>query len=110
MGPKNPVEQIAVKKILSIGERERRQRGLEQSQRCHRVLVGAVRGQAGKSGIMKGDVVTHLNGEVFTGTADELNSFLVNSFEQQGGDGMVTIVVNAEVCTAEALRLRSQVR
>lgn len=110
MGPKNPVEQIAVKKIISIGEREQRQRGLEPSQRCHRVLVGAVRGQAGKSGIMKGDVVTHVNGEVFTGTADELNSFLVNSFEQQGGDGTVTIVVNAEVCTAEALRLRSKIR
>ncbi|EJK74564.1 hypothetical protein THAOC_03750, partial [Thalassiosira oceanica] len=58
---------------------------------------------------MKGDVVTHVNGEVFTGTADELNSFLVNSFEQQGGDGTVTIVVNAEVCTAEALRLRKDV-
>lgn len=34
----------------------------------------------------------------------------VNSFEQQGGDGIVTIVVNAEVCTAEALRLRSRIR
>jgi len=78
VGPKNPVEQIAVKNIITIGERERRRRGLGRSERCHRVLVGAVRGQAGKSGIMKGDVVTHVNGEVFTGTADELNAFFVS--------------------------------
>ncbi|KAL3776926.1 hypothetical protein ACHAW5_008023, partial [Stephanodiscus triporus] len=78
--------------------------------RSRRVLVGSVRGRAGKSGIMKGDVVTHVDGEAFTGNASELNALLARAYEENGGDGVVTIVVNAEECTAEALRLRSLVR
>lgn len=115
VGPKNPVEKIGVKKILEVGEREdrgetRQERGELPASRTQRVLVGSVRGQAGKSGIMKGDVVTHVNGEVFTGDAAELNTLLVNAYEEQGKDGVIMIVVNAEACTAEALRLRAQVR
>mmetsp|Transcript_13830 Transcript_13830/g.29668 ORF Transcript_13830/g.29668 Transcript_13830/m.29668 type:complete len:482 (+) Transcript_13830:156-1601(+) len=112
VGPKNPVEQIAVKKILAMGERESREEGQERipPTRTQRVLVGSVRGQAGKSGIMRGDVVTHVNGEVFTGDAADLNACLVNAYEEQGQGGVVMIVVNAEECTAEALRLRSRVR
>mmetsp|Transcript_36601 Transcript_36601/g.64158 ORF Transcript_36601/g.64158 Transcript_36601/m.64158 type:complete len:473 (+) Transcript_36601:89-1507(+) len=108
VGPKNPMEQISVKKILALGEQEDREEGLLT--RSQRVLVGSVRGQAGKSGIMKGDVVTHVNAEVFTGDAANLNARLVNAYEEQGQDGVVMIVVNAEACTAEALRLRSRVR
>lgn len=108
VGPKNPMEQISVKKILSMGEQEDREEGL--ATRSQRVLVGSVRGQAGKSGIMKGDVVTHVNAEVFTGDAANLNARLANAYEEQGQDGVVMIVVNAEACTAEALRLRSRVR
>jgi len=111
VGPKNPVEQIGVKNILSMGEEEN-----EDSQeripptRTQRVLVGSVRGQAGKSGIMRGDVVTHVNGEVFMGDAADLNALLVNAYEEQGPGGVVMIVVNAEECTAEALRLRSRLQ
>ena len=113
VGPKNPVEQLGVKKILSLGEQE--ENGEKQHDgmpvtRTQRVLVGSVRGQAGKSGIMKGDVVTHVNGEVFTGDATELNSLLVTSYEEQGREGVIMIAVNCEACTAEALRLRSRVR
>jgi S1-C subfamily serine protease len=75
--------------------------------RRKRVLVGSVRGRAGKSGIMRGDVVTHVNGEPFNGDASELYALLARTYEENGGDGAVTIVVNAEECTAEALRLRS---
>lgn len=112
VGPKNPVEQIAVKKILAMGERESREEGRERipPTRTQRVLVDSVRGQAGKSGIMRGDVVTHVNGEVFTGDAADLNACLVNAYGEQGQGGVVMIVVNAEECTAEALRLRSRVR
>jgi len=111
VGPKHPVEQVGVKKILSVGEREKKegQEGMPPM-RTQRVLVGSVRGQAGKSGIMKGDVVTHVNGEIFTGDAANLNAILVKAYEEQGQDGVVIIVVNAEECTAEALRLRSRVR
>ena len=59
---------------------------------------------------MKGDVVTHVNAEVFSGDAADLNARLVHAYEEQGQDGVVMIVVNAEACTAEALRLRSRVR
>jgi len=113
VGPKNPVEQIGVKKILEMGDRDDDLEGRRQNMpplRSQRVLVGSVRGQAGKSGIMKGDVITHVNGEVFTGDATALNALLVNAYEEQGMDGVVMIVVNAEECTAEALRLRSYVR
>ena len=72
--------------------------------------MGSVRGQAGKSGIMKGDVVTHVNGEAFGGDASMLNSLLARTYEEYGDDGEVMMVVNAEECTAEALRLRSRVR
>ncbi len=109
---KNPVEQIGVKNILAMGDTNdgESSQGRRPPVRYQRVLVASVRGQAGKSGIMKGDVVTHVNGEVFLGNADALNTLLVNAYEEQGSDGVVTIVVNAEACTAEALSLRSRVR
>ncbi len=40
--------------------------------RRKRVLIGTVRGRLGKSGIMRGDVVTHVNDEAFAGDALEL--------------------------------------
>lgn len=115
VGPKNPIEKMGVEKILSMSDKENdreeeRQERAESPVRTHRVLVGSVRGQAGKSGIMRGDVVTHVNGEAFTGDAAALNALLLNTYEEQGPDGVVMIVVNAEECTAEALRLRSRVR
>lgn len=114
VGPKNPVEQISVKKILAFGEQENvndeRKDGGMPTARTQRVLVGSVKGQAGKSGIQKGDVVTHVNGEVFTGNANELNALLVTTYDEQGKDGVVMIAVNCEACTAEALRLRSRIR
>lgn len=109
IGPKNPVEQSGVKKILSMSEREGSEERMPPT-RSQRVLVASVRGQAGKSGIMRGDVVTHVNGEVFMGDAASLEAMLVNSYEEQRHEGVVSIVVNAEECTAEALRLRSRVR
>jgi len=113
VGPKNPVEQISVKKILALGDQEsvdERKDGGMPTARTQRVLVGSVKGQAGKSGIQKGDVVTHVNGEVFTGNAAELNALLVTTYDEQGKDGVVMIAVNCEACTAEALRLRSRIR
>ena len=113
VGPKSQVEQMNVRKIIALGAQGNNVGGRQDGMppfRSQRVLVGSVRGQAGKSGIMKGDVVTHVNGEVFTGNASELNALLINVYEEQGTEGVVMIVVNAEECTAEALRLRSRVR
>ena len=111
----NPAEKMSINRILKVGEEEAQENQQQDDDfvpvvRTQRVLVANIRGQAGKSGIMKGDVVTHVNGEVFTGTAADLNALLVNMYEEQGRDGVVMIVVNADECTAEALRLRSRIR
>ena len=77
---------MAIEKILALGEQnseEERQERMPVA-RSQRVLVGSVRGQAGKSGIMKGHVVTHVNGEVFTGDEVNLDALLVNAYEEQG--------------------------
>ena len=109
----NPAELMSINRILKVGEdeaREKKEQDNITAVRSQRVLVANIRGQAGKSGIMKGDVVTHINGEVFTGKAADLNSMLIKMYEEQGRDGVVMIVVNADECTAEALRLRSRIR
>lgn len=107
----NPAEKMNINRLLKVGEEEARQHQDEMPvTRTQRVLVANIRGQAGKSGIMKGDVVTHVNGEIFTGNAANLNALLVNAYEEQGKSGVVMIVVNADECTAEALRLRSRIR
>ncbi len=108
-GPQNPVEKASVQRIIAMGVHEEGD-SLTRPIRFQRVLVGSVGGQAGKVGIKKGDVVTHINGEEFTGNAAALHALLVEAYEQQGKDGVVMIVVNAEDCTAEALRLRARVQ
>ena len=108
-GPTNPVEKENVQRIIAMGLQEDEERD-DRPIRFQRVLVGSVRGQAGKLGIKKGDVVTHINGEEFTGDAAALYATLVEAYEQQGKEGAVMVVVNAEDCTAEALRLRARVR
>ena len=108
----NPAEKMSINRILKVGEEDENKNHCDSAPvvRTQRVLVANIRGQAGKSGIMKGDVVTHVNGEAFYGNASDLNSLLVSLYEEQGKDGVVMIVVNADECSAEALRLRSRIR
>jgi hypothetical protein len=109
IGPRSEIEKEGVNRILAESSRISA-KDERPPFRTNRVLVASVRGQAGKCGIMKGDVVTHVNGEEFTGTANDLRSVLIHAYEEQGHDGIVMLVVNAEECTAEALRLRSRIR
>lgn len=109
IGPRTEIEKEGVNRILAESSRIAANDGRPPF-RTKRVLVASVRGQAGKCGIMKGDVITHVNGEPFTGTAINLRATLIHAYEEQGHDGIVMLVVNAEECTAEALRLRSRVR
>lgn len=74
-----------------------------------RVVVASVSGRAGRQGVQRGDVVTHVNGEAFDGTADDLTEWIQKEAERGGGHGAMQFVVNAEECTAEALRLRALV-
>ena len=69
----------------------------------HRVIVSKVRAQAGQHGIQKGDVVTHLDGEIFEGSAEDFMKVIEKFVE---GDTF-SIVLNAEPAVAESLRIRS---
>ena len=72
-----------------------------------RVKIRSVKGQAGRVGLQKGDVVTHVNGEPWEGTADELTA-LISSMYEEDPEQSFPMVVNAEAATAEALKLRGQ--
>ena len=71
-----------------------------------RVVVARVSGLAGRQGIKQGDVVTHVNGEKFEGNADALLNFIGTTYQSSE---IFTLVVNAEECTAEALKLRAHI-
>lgn len=71
-----------------------------------RVLVASVQGAAGRQGVMKGDVITHIDGESLEGkTVNDLETLLRAKREAQGE---VNVVLNAEPSVAEALRRRSK--
>jgi hypothetical protein len=74
----------------------------------NRVLVASVRSEAGRQGVLKGDVVTHFNGELFDGTAADLDA-VIKAQAERSGNGMFTLVLNAESSVAEALRRRSMI-
>jgi len=71
-----------------------------------RVLVASVRSEAGRQGVLKGDVVTHFNGEEFEGTAEDLDA-AIKAHTERSNNGMFTLALNAEPSVAEALRRRS---
>lgn len=74
----------------------------------NRVLVASVRSEAGRQGVLKGDVVTHFNGELFDGTAADLDA-VIKAQAERSGNGMFTLVLNAEASVAEALKRRSMI-
>ena len=76
------------------------------SQPIPRVVISKVKGAAGKQGAQIGDVVTHFNGEIFRGNAEQLRKAIV-TYENMNNNGFLTFVLNAEPSTAEALKLRS---
>ncbi len=68
-----------------------------------RVIVASVSSEIGMQGVVKGDVVTHFNGEEFEGDAQELTELLSDRYEGE----VLTFVFNADAAVAEALRRRS---
>eukprot|EP00565_Helicotheca_tamesis_P000436 CAMPEP_0185724164 /NCGR_PEP_ID=MMETSP1171-20130828/723_1 /TAXON_ID=374046 /ORGANISM="Helicotheca tamensis, Strain CCMP826" /LENGTH=305 /DNA_ID=CAMNT_0028391949 /DNA_START=62 /DNA_END=979 /DNA_ORIENTATION=- len=70
-----------------------------------RVLISESHNDASKNALQKGDVVTHIDGKAFVGTAHDLVAILADIYH--GAADYFDIVVNAEACTAEALRLRA---
>lgn len=68
-----------------------------------RVIVASISRDLGRQGVVRGDVVSHFNGELFTGTADELSKLIDYSYEGE----LLTFVFNADSAVAEALKRRS---
>lgn len=79
-----------------------------------RIVVKSARHIAAQKGIQPGDVITHINGEPFLGGSEELRRLisklqrerLSGSKDQKNGEKL-SVVVNAEISVAEALRLRT---
>jgi hypothetical protein len=85
---------------------------LSQAESTHlppkgRVQITSVKGQAGKVGLQKGDVVTHVNGEAFQGSAEYLKQ-IIGSLYEEDPTSTFQIVVNADECTAVVLKLRAR--
>ena len=68
-----------------------------------RVIVASMSREGGQQGIVKGDVVTHFNGEEFDGTAEDLMALVDSRREGE----TLTFAFNADRAVAEALRRRS---
>lgn len=66
-----------------------------------RVIVASVRGHCSSQGVIKGDVVTHVNGKPVDCDAEELSTQLGST------RGKVELTLNAEQSVAQALQLRS---
>ena len=96
---KKAVENSDVLSILNASEENRSVISQPQT----RVLVASIRRDAGRQGVLKGDVVTHLNGKPWVGTANELETAI-----REAKDGF-SIIFNAEASVAEALKRRSMI-
>lgn len=82
-----------------------------------RVLIANACNDAAKLGLHRGDVVTHINGDEFTGgTAEDLKRLIKahyasytsgNDNENDEANHQLELVVNAEPCIAQALKLRA---
>lgn len=92
---------MAVDRILSAADSE------FCGEAKSRVKIKSVKGEAGRVGLQKGDVITHFNGEPWEGTADELSARIYGMYEEDPNQTF-SVVVNAEPATAEALKLRGQ--
>lgn len=71
---------------------------------CRKVVkIIGVKGAVGRLGLRKGDVITHLNGEEFKGTALELQNMLESNQATE-----INIIVNADQFTASLLKQRAE--
>ena len=71
-----------------------------------RVIIASINKEMGRQGVVKGDVVSHFNGEEFKGTAAELKE-LIDTSRYEGE--VLTFALNADAAVAEALKRRSMI-
>jgi len=101
---KQPLENSGVQSVIDAGSLKSKGKGYIDTYKS-RVLVASINRDLGQQGIVKGDVVSHFNGEPFIGTATELSELIDSRFEGE----ILTIVFNADNAVAEALKRRSMV-
>jgi len=101
---KQPLENSGVQSVIDAGSLKSKGKGYIDTYKP-RVLVASINRDLGQQGIVKGDVVSHFNGEPFIGTATELSELIDSRFEGE----ILTIVFNADNAVAEALKRRSMV-
>jgi len=71
-----------------------------------RILVSYTGRDAGQQGAVKGDVVTHINGNSVAGKGADLLLIHINAAKQRG-ERKLTMTLNAERSVAEALKRRA---
>jgi hypothetical protein len=99
---KQYTETPGIRKILDACSAKHNGKGIIDIQRP-RVIVSGITREAGTQGIVVGDVVSHINGDEFVGTAEELRE-LINGIDE---GRTITFAFNADKPVAEALRRRS---
>ena len=73
-----------------------------------RVLVSSVRSEAGRQGVVKGDIITHINGEEFRGTKADFKQTIRSAVARNDGNTL-ELILNAERSVVEAVKRRAAI-
>ena len=90
-----------IRSIVDVGSSKPNGRGQIDTSRP-RVIVASISAEGGQQGIMIGDVVSHINGSQFYGSASDL----VQNINSRSDGELLTFAFNADAAVAEALRRR----
>ena len=105
---KQHAESMGIRRVIDAGSPASPRsdgRGIIDTVPRPRVLVASINRELGRQGVVNGGVVTHFNGQPFTGDASDLSALIG---EKCGGE-VLTFVVNADSAVAEALRRRAMI-
>lgn len=90
-----------IRSIVDVGSSKPNGKGQIDTSRP-RVIVASISAEGGQQGIMVGDVVTHINGSQFHGSACDL----VQDINSRSEGEILTFAFNADAAVSEALRRR----
>mmetsp|Transcript_11785 Transcript_11785/g.25093 ORF Transcript_11785/g.25093 Transcript_11785/m.25093 type:complete len:498 (+) Transcript_11785:79-1572(+) len=99
---KQHADSKGIRDVLDVGSPRPNGKGYIDTEKP-RVVIVSINGSLGQQGIVKGDVVSHFNGEPYLGTARELMKLIENGYKGE----VMTIAFNADSAVAEALKRRS---
>ena len=100
---KQHAESVGISNVLNAGPAGSPRQSSKIDVDTPRVLVASINREMGQKGIVNGDVLTHVNGEEYKGTAEELRN-LVDSVQE--GE-IITFAFNCDHAVAEVLKRRS---